>query len=26
VTEGRPTILVWLVSGEPHVARLPMAD
>ena len=26
VTEGHPTILVWLVSGEPHVARLPMAD
>jgi hypothetical protein len=26
VTEGHPTILVWLVGGEPHVARLPMAD
>ncbi|MEH6663679.1 MAG: hypothetical protein V7678_02415 [Brevundimonas sp.] len=24
--EGQPTILVWLVSGEPHVARLPTAD
>ena len=26
VTEGQPTILVWLVSGEPHVARLPTAE
>jgi len=26
VTEGHPTILVWLVNGEPHVARLPMAQ
>lgn len=26
VTEGHPTILVWLVNGEPHVARLPMAE
>lgn len=26
VTEGQPTILVWLVNGEAHVARLPMAD
>ena len=26
VAEGQPTIIVWLVSGEPHVARLPMAD
>jgi hypothetical protein len=26
VTEGQPTILVWLVNGEPRVARLPMAD
>jgi hypothetical protein len=26
VTEGRPTILVWLVGAEPQVARLPMAD
>ncbi|MFW2342025.1 hypothetical protein [Brevundimonas sp.] len=26
VTEGQPTILVWLVNGEPRVARLPVAD
>ena len=26
VTEGHATILVWLVNGVPHVARLPMAD
>lgn len=26
VTEGRPPILVWLVGGEAHVARLPVAD
>ncbi|GAD60463.1 hypothetical protein IWC96_03190 [Brevundimonas sp. BAL450] len=26
VAEGQPTILVWLVSGEPHVARLPAAE
>lgn len=26
VTEGHPTIIVWLVNGEPHVARLPLAD
>lgn len=26
VTEGHPTFLVWLVNGQPHVARLPMAD
>jgi hypothetical protein len=26
VTEGHPTILVWLVSDVPHVARLPVAD
>ena len=26
VTEGHPTIIVWLVSGEPHVARLPMTN
>ena len=26
VAEGQPTILVWLVNGEPHVARLPTAD
>ena len=26
VAEGRPTILVWLVSGEPHVARLPAGE
>lgn len=26
VTQGHPTILVWLVNGEPRVARLPMAE
>lgn len=26
VTEGQPTIIVWLVNGAPHVARLPAAD
>lgn len=26
VTEGHPTILVWLINGEPHIARLPRAD
>ena len=26
VTEGQPPILVWLVNGEPHVARLPMTE
>ena len=26
VAEGQPAILVWLVSGEPHVARLPTAE
>lgn len=26
VTEGHPTILVWLDDGEPRVARLPMAE
>lgn len=26
VTEGGPSILVWLVGGEADVARLPVTD
>jgi hypothetical protein len=26
VADGQPTLLVWLVNGEPHVARLPTAE